>query len=170
MNVSGRYSHSLSDGRIQCDVCPRYCALHEGQRGFCFVRAREGDEIVLTTYGRSSGFCVDPIEKKPLNHFLPGSSVLSFGTAGCNLGCRFCQNWDISKSREMDTLADAASLEQIARAAAEMGCKSVAFTYNDLVVFLEYAIDAAQACRARGIKTVAVTAGYVCPEPRRELY
>lgn len=157
-----RYWHTLPDGRIQCDVCPRFCKLHPGQRGLCFVRARQGDELVLTTYGRSSGFCVDPIEKKPLNHFLPGTPVLSFGTAGCNLACRFCQNWDISKSREMDTLADAAAPEAIARAAVELGCRSVAFTYNDPVIFLEYAVDVAQACRALGIKTVAVTAGYMC--------
>ena len=170
MNVEGRYFHALPDGRVQCDVCPRYCALHEGQRGFCFVRARESDTIVLTTWGRSSGFCVDPIEKKPLNHFLPGTSVLSFGTAGCNLGCRFCQNWDMSKSREMDVLADAASPEQIARRAAELGCRSVAFTYNDPTIFLEYAVDVARACHERGIKTVAVTAGYICDAPRRELY
>jgi pyruvate formate lyase activating enzyme len=168
--IPTRYWHALPDGRVQCDVCPRACKLREGQRGLCFVRAREGDQIVLTTYGRSSGFCVDPIEKKPLNHFLPGSSVLSFGTAGCNLACRFCQNWDISKSREIDTLADAASPEAIAEAAHRLGCASVAFTYNDPVVFLEYAVDAADACRARGIKAVAVTAGYVCPEPRDELF
>ena len=170
MSHPGRYFSALPDGRIRCEVCPRYCALHEGQRGFCFVRAREGDGIVLTTYGRSSGFCVDPIEKKPLNHFLPGTPVLSFGTAGCNLGCRFCQNWDISKSREMDTLADAASPEHIARAAVRAGCKSVAYTYNDPVIFLEYAVDVAQACRAAGIRNVAVTAGYICAEPRRELF
>jgi pyruvate formate lyase activating enzyme len=162
--------HPLEDGRIQCDLCPRYCKLHEGQRGFCFVRACAQGEIVLTTYGRSSGFCVDPIEKKPLNHFFPGTSVLSFGTAGCNLGCRFCQNWDISKSREMDTLADSAQPEVIARAAKSLGCRSVAFTYNDPVVFHEYAIDVARACRAAGIHTVAVTAGEVCPEPRAEFY
>jgi pyruvate formate lyase activating enzyme len=164
------YWHRLDDGRIQCDVCPRACKLRAGQRGLCFVRAREGDAIVLTTYGRSSGFCVDPIEKKPLNHFLPGTSVLSFGTAGCNLSCRFCQNWDISKSREVDTLADAASPEAIARAAVELGCSSVAFTYNDPVIFLEYASDAADACRERGIKTVAVTAGYICPQPRADFF
>jgi len=166
----GRYWSMLPDGRVRCEVCPRYCSLHEGQRGFCFVRAREGDGIVLTTYGRSSGFCVDPIEKKPLNHFLPGTPVLSFGTAGCNLGCRFCQNWDISKSREMDTLADAASPEGIANAARRSGCKSVAYTYNDPVIFLEYAVDVAQACRALGLRNVAVTAGYICDEPRREMY
>src|SRR5439155_8650452 len=170
MNVPGRYFHSLSDGRVQCDVCPRFCALHEGQRGFCFVRAREGEQIALTTYGRSSGFCVDPIEKKPLNHFLPGTAVLSFGTAGCNLACRFCQNWDISKSREVDTLADAASPEQIAEAAVRLGCRSVAFTYNDPVIFMEYAMDVADACRERGLKVVASTAGYMNAGPRAEFY
>jgi pyruvate formate lyase activating enzyme len=168
--VSTRYWHPLDDGRIQCDVCPRNCRLHEGQRGMCFVRARQDDQVVLTSYGRSSGFCVDPIEKKPLNHFLPGSPVLSFGTAGCNLACRFCQNWDMSKSREMDTLMDAASPEGLAEAAERLGCRSVAFTYNDPVIFMEYAIDTAQACHERGIKSVAVTAGYICEEPRREFY
>jgi len=168
--VPGRYWHRLDDGRVQCDICPRECRLHEGQRGLCFVRAREGDGVVLTTYGRSSGFCVDPIEKKPLNHFLPGTPVLSFGTAGCNLACKFCQNWDISKSREVDTLADAAPPEKIAAAAHELGCRSVAFTYNDPVIFLEYAVDVASACRAAAIRTVAVTAGYICDEPRHELF
>ena len=169
-SVPTRYSHRLGDGRVQCDLCPRACRLREGQRGFCFVRACEGGEVVLTTYGRSSGFCVDPIEKKPLDHFLPGTAVLSFGTAGCNLACRFCQNWDISKSRETDTLADAASPEAIAGAAEARGCRSVGFTYNDPVIFLEYAVDTAEACAARGIKSVAVTAGYVCPEPRRDFF
>ncbi len=165
-----KYWQPLKDGRVQCDLCPRHCKLHEGQRGFCFVRMNQGGQIVLTTYGRSSGFCIDPIEKKPLHHFLPGTAVLSFGTAGCNLGCRFCQNWDISKSREMDTLADGAAPETIARAAEALGCRSVAFTYNDPVIFHEYAIDVARACHARGLRTVAVTAGYVCPEPRAEFY
>jgi pyruvate formate lyase activating enzyme len=168
--VPTRYWHRLEDGRIQCDLCPRLCKLHEGQRGFCFVRACQDGQVVLTTYGRSSGFCVDPVEKKPLYHFLPGTPVLSFGTAGCNLGCKFCQNWDISKSRELDTLADEASPETIATAAEALGCRSVAFTYNDPVIFHEYAIDVAAACRQRGIKTVAVTAGEVCAEPRAEFY
>ena len=168
--VPTKYWHQLDDGRVQCDVCPRNCRLHEGQRGLCFVRARQNDEIVLTTYGRSSGFCVDPIEKKPLNHYLPGTPVLSFGTAGCNLACRFCQNWDISKSREYDTLADQASPELIAQTAKELGCKSVAFTYNDPVIFMEYGIDVAQACHEQGIKAVAVTAGYMNPKPREEFY
>jgi len=165
-----RYWHKLEDGRIQCDLCPRACKLKEGQQGLCYVRAREADAIVLTTYGRSSGFCVDPIEKKPLNHFLPGTPVLSFGTAGCNLACKFCQNWDISKSREMDTLADQASPETIARAAKSLNCRSVAYTYNDPVIFLEYAADVAEACKAEGIKSVAVTAGYISPEPRIEFF
>ncbi|HSC01534.1 MAG TPA: AmmeMemoRadiSam system radical SAM enzyme, partial [Burkholderiaceae bacterium] len=156
-----RWWHRLEDGRIQCDLCPRDCRLHEGQWGLCFVRQRVGDAMVLTTYGRSSGFCIDPIEKKPLNHFLPGSAVFSFGTAGCNLACKFCQNWDISKSRERDRLMDRASPERIAEAARASGAASVAFTYNDPVIFLEYAVDVAQACRARGLKTVAVSAGYI---------
>ena len=169
--VPTRYWHRLEDGRSQCDLCPRFCRLRPGQRGLCFVRAANpAGEVVLTTYGRSSGFCVDPIEKKPLNHFLPGTPVLSFGTAGCNLACQFCQNWDISKSREWDRLNDAASPQAIARAARSLGCPSVAFTYNDPVIFLEYAVDVADACRAEGVHPVAVTAGYMTPEPRREFY
>src|SRR5215813_10634649 len=166
----GRWWHRLDDGRIQCDLCPRDCRLHEGQRGACFVRKREGDAMVLTTYGRSSGFCIDPIEKKPLNHFLPGTPVFSFGTAGCNLTCKFCQNWDISKAREIDRLNAQASPATIAAAARQLGCRSVAFTYNDPVIFLEYAVDVAEACHAVGVKTVAVTAGYMSPKPRAEFY
>jgi len=168
--VPARHWHALEDGRIQCDICPRACKLGEGQRGLCFVRARKDGRLVLTTYGRSSGFCIDPVEKKPLNQFLPGTPILSFGTAGCNLTCKFCQNWDISKSREADRLNDRATPETIAAAAARLGCRSVAFTYNDPVIFHEYAIDVADACRERGIKAVAVTAGYVCAEPRAEFY
>jgi pyruvate formate lyase activating enzyme len=162
--------HVLPDGRLQCDLCPRDCRLHEGQRGLCFVRRMEGGRMRLDTYGRSSGFCVDPIEKKPLNQFYPGSSVLSFGTAGCNLACKFCQNWDISKSTETDRLTDEASPEAIAAAALRLGCKSVAFTYNDPVIFAEYAMDIADACRARGVQAVAVTAGYMHEAPRRAFY
>jgi pyruvate formate lyase activating enzyme len=169
-SVPGRYWHRLDDGRVQCDVCPRECKLHEGQRGLCYVRAREGDQIVLTTYGRSSGFCLDPIEKKPLNHFLPGTAVLSFGTAGCNLTCKFCQNWDISKARADDRLQQSASPEAIAQAALESGARSVAFTYNDPVIFLEYAVDVAAACREVGVRTVAVTAGYIGGAARPEFF
>lgn len=165
-----RHWSEQRDGRIQCDVCPRRCTLQDGQRGLCFVRAREADQLVLTTYGRSSGYCVDPIEKKPLSHFLPGTPVLSFGTAGCNLTCKFCQNWSISKSREMDRLMDRAPPERIAEAAAELGCASVAYTYNDPVIFLEYATDTAVACREKGIQSVAVTAGYVTPEARNDFF
>jgi pyruvate formate lyase activating enzyme len=165
-----QYWRKLDDGRVQCEVCPRFCKLRNGQQGLCFVRACENDQIVLNTYGRSSGFCIDPIEKKPLNHFLPGTPVLSFGTAGCNLACKFCQNWDMSKSREMDKLADEASPRKLAQVAEETGCKSIAFTYNDPVIFLEYAVDVALAAGEKQIKSVAVTAGYVCPEPRAKFF
>lgn len=165
-----QYWHQLKDGRIQCDVCPRNCKLREGQQGLCFVRMNHENKIVLTSYGRSSGYCIDPIEKKPLNHFLPGSPVLSFGTAGCNLACKFCQNWDMSKSREMDTLADAAMPDKVARVAQQLNCKSVAFTYNDPVVFMEYSIDVAKACHALDIDAVAVSAGYINPDARGEFY
>jgi pyruvate formate lyase activating enzyme len=168
--VSGRYWHRLADGRIECDLCPRACRLREGQRGLCYVRGREADEMKLYSYGRSSGFCIDPIEKKPLNHFLPGTPVLSFGTAGCNLACKFCQNWDMSKSRHMDTLQDRAMPQDLARAAQRTGCRSIAFTYNDPVIFLEYAVDTAKACRAAGIRTVAVTAGYIGEAARAEFF
>jgi pyruvate formate lyase activating enzyme len=134
------------------------------------VRRRVADGMVLTTYGRSSGFCIDPVEKKPLNHFYPGTSILSFGTAGCNLACKFCQNWDISKSADMDRLMDQASPEAIAAAAARYGCNSVAFTYNDPVIFAEYAMDVADACRERGIRSVAVTAGYMGAAARKDFY
>jgi pyruvate formate lyase activating enzyme len=165
-----RWWHLTDDGHLQCDLCPRDCRLKDGQRGLCFVRQRQGDAMVLTTWGRSSGFCLDPVEKKPLNHFYPGSSVLSFGTAGCNLACKFCQNWDISKSRDMDRLMDAATPTMIAQAAQAYGADSVAYTYNDPVVFAEYALDTAAACRAVGVKNIAVTGGFIHPEPARELF
>jgi pyruvate formate lyase activating enzyme len=168
--VPGRYWHRLEDGRLQCDLCPRFCKLRDQQRGMCFVRARDGAEVVLTSYGRSSGFCIDPIEKKPLNHFLPGTPVLSFGTAGCNLSCKFCQNWDISKSREFDRMQAEASPDGIARTAKETGCRSVAYTYNDPVIFLEYAVDVAAACHERGIRNVSVTSGYITAAARDEFF
>jgi len=168
--TSGRYWSRLDDGRVLCELCPRYCRLREGQRGFCFVRRAVNGSIELTTYGRTSGFCIDPIEKKPLNHFLPGTPVLSFGTAGCNLSCRFCQNWSLSTSRETDSLAEAASPEAIARAAEAAGCRSVAFTYNDPVIFLEFAVDVALACHQQGVATVVVTAGEINPAPAKEFF
>jgi len=168
--VTTRYWHRLDDGRVQCDLCPRFCKLKAGQQGLCFVRANQNNQIVMTSYGLSSGFCIDPIEKKPLNHFLPGTPVLSFGTAGCNLSCKFCQNWDMSKSRERQTLAAKAGPQTIAEQAQAHDCRSVAFTYNDPVIFHEYAIDVAAACRELGIKSVAVSAGYICAEPRVEFF
>ncbi len=166
----GRFWHQIDNDRILCDLCPRKCSLKKGQRGFCFVRKNIDGRMALTTYGRSSGFCIDPIEKKPLNHFYPGTSVLSFGTAGCNLGCKFCQNWSISKSREFDSLTQMATAQMIVNGAKKHGCRSVAFTYNDPVIFAEYAIDVARECRRQGIKTVAVTAGYISSSARREFF
>jgi pyruvate formate lyase activating enzyme len=168
--IPGRWWKPQEDGRILCDLCPRYCRLADGQRGFCYVRQNLGGQMMLTTYGRASGFCLDPVEKKPLNHFYPGTSILSFGTAGCNLGCRFCQNWDISKARQDDRLNDFASPEAIADAAVAAGARSVAFTYNDPVIFAEYAMDTARACRERGVAAVAVTAGYITEAARREFF
>ncbi|MCG8351315.1 MAG: AmmeMemoRadiSam system radical SAM enzyme [Chloroflexales bacterium] len=168
--VAGSWWRQTADGRIQCDLCPRACKLREGQRGFCFIRQVRNGIMVLSSYGRASGFCVDPIEKKPLNHFYPGTSVLSFGMAGCNLGCKFCQNWDISKAQEMDRLVSWALPDEIAEAAVRAGCHSVAFTYNDPVIFAEYAIDCAHAAHARGLKTVVVSAGYITAMARPEFY
>jgi pyruvate formate lyase activating enzyme len=170
MVQAARWWHTADNGKVVCTLCPRECHIPEGSRGFCFVRANEGGKLVLTTYGRSSGFCIDPIEKKPLNHFLPGTAVLSFGTAGCNLGCKFCQNWDISKSREIDTLSHQAGPEAIVAAAKRTGCRSLAYTYNDPVIWAEYAIDIAKVARREGIKNVAVTAGYMQPGARAEFY
>ena len=170
MSHLARYWHRVDDGRVQCDVCPRECRLRDGQRGFCFVRAREGDDLVLTTYGRSSGFCIDPVEKKPLNHFHPGTSVLSFGTAGCNIGCKFCQNWDISKARDLDRIQEDASPAAIAATARSYGCRSVAVTYNDPTIFVEYAVDTATACHDLGLATITVTAGYIQGSARHDLY
>jgi len=169
-NFATQYWHAIDEKKVQCDLCPRFCQMSEGQRGFCFIRQNDNHQVVLTSYGRSSGFAIDPIEKKPLNHFYPGSKILSFGTAGCNLNCKFCQNWDMSKSREMDKLSSIATPQQIALYAQQHQCKSVAYTYNDPIIFLEYAYDTALACKELDIKSVAVTAGYICPEPREKFF
>ena len=206
--VRTKYWQTLDDGRVQCDVCPRHCRLRDGQRGLCWVRGNHQGEIVLSSWGQASGFCIDPVEKKPLNHFLPGTPILSFGQQGCNLTCRFCQNWSISKAGKQTPLVgnvdymldaivkdgrgkdirlkrpptqkDVRSVnvldeqlvrpEMIAAAAKATGCKSVAYTYNDPVIFHEYAIEIADACREQDIKSVAVSAGYMCAEPRAEFY
>lgn len=170
MSFTARYWKKLDNGEVECNLCPRKCKIKEGQRGLCFVRKCEDGKLILDTYGKSSGFCIDPIEKKPLNHFLPNTSILSFGTAGCNLTCKFCQNWDISKAKETDRLNNIASPKDIAEMAKKAGCHSVAFTYNEPVIFLEYAVDTAKECHKLGIKTVAVTAGYIQPEPCREFF
>jgi pyruvate formate lyase activating enzyme len=168
--VPSRFYRQEADGRVLCELCPRGCSLREGQRGVCFVRACRDGRVVLTSYGRSTGFCIDPIEKKPLFHFLPGTPVLSFGTAGCNLTCKFCQNWETSRARDVERMSEIASPDAIAEVAVRSGCRSVAMTYNDPVVFFEYAVDVADACRQRGLHTVAVTAGYMMSAPREEFY
>ena len=164
------YWHLTSDGKIECDLCPRACKLKEGQRGKCFVRQCHGNSMVLTTYGRSSGFCIDPIEKKPLNHYYPGTPILSFGTAGCNLSCKFCQNWDISRSKEFDRLSDQATPKAIAQSAKDWECSGVALTYNDPVIFLEYGRDVALACHELDVNVVAVTNGYIWQQARMDFF
>jgi pyruvate formate lyase activating enzyme len=168
--LGGWWHDSSDNSRIICDLCPRSCALRPGDRGFCFVRENRDGQMFSTTYGRSTGFCVDPIEKKPLNQFYPGTAVLSFGTAGCNLGCNFCQNWTMSRSRNVEAACDTADPETIAAAAVQLNCRSVAFTYNDPIIWAEYAIGTAKACRSAGIKTVAVTSGYITAVAREAFY
>lgn len=165
-----RWWRRLADGRVRCELCPRGCRLRDGQDGFCGSRGNRAGTMRLVAHGRTSGFAVDPIEKKPLAHFLPGSRVLSFGTVGCNLACRFCQNWRITRARAEALGAEAVSPEWVAAAAGRGRCASVAFTYNDPVVFAEFALEVVAACRANGVRTVAVTAGYMCPETRREFF
>jgi pyruvate formate lyase activating enzyme len=170
MAYPARWWRREDDGKLLCTLCPRFCRLNEGQAGFCFIRKRENDEIVSLGYGKTTGFAVDPVEKKPLNHFLPGTPILSFGTAGCNLGCKFCQNWDISKARLDDKRSADVTPEQVIDLAERQRCPSVAMTYNDPVIWAEYAIDIAKVARARGLRSVLVTAGYVTAEARPELY
>lgn len=165
-----QYQNTLNDNVVQCTICPRNCKLAEGQKGFCQIRQNIQGNVVLTSYGYNTGLSVDPIEKKPLYHFYPGSKVLSFGTLGCNMGCQFCQNWHISKSKEDPKKLNFTEPEKIAVLAQKLGCKSVAFTYNDPIIFFEYAIDTAKICHEMDIKTVAVTAGYISPEPRKEFF
>ncbi len=164
-----KYQSILKD-KVQCEICPRRCKLSEGQTGFCYVRKNVKNNIVLETYGYNTGLAIDPIEKKPLYHFLPGSKVLSFGTFGCNMGCLFCQNYKTTKVKYPVNECYKVSPEQITELAKTHGCKSVAFTYNDPVIFFEYALDTAKLCREEGIKTVAVTAGYINNEPAKEFF
>jgi len=165
-----RYFEREPGGRLRCTLCPRDCRLSEGQAGFCYIRQNVGGAMVSLGYGRSTGFACDPIEKKPLNHFHPGTQVLSFGTAGCNLGCRFCQNWDISKARITDRRSEEYTPRQVVDLAIETGCPSIAFTYNDPIIWAEFAIDVAREAHARGLATVFVTSGYVSPKAREEIF
>jgi len=165
---TARYWHMREDGLIECTLCPRHCRIAEGKHGACFVRQRTGNELIAAAYGRICGLAVDPIEKKPLYHFLPGSSALSFGTVGCNLTCSFCQNWHLSRATVLE--GSRITPEEIVAAAVRSGCESVAFTYNEPVIFLEFAVDTAKVCHAHGLKTVAVTNGWIEPEPRKEFY
>ena len=165
-----RFFEREADGRLRCTLCPRDCLLGEGQAGFCSVRENRGGEMVLLAYGKSTGFAVDPIEKKPLYHFLPGTEVLSFGTVGCNLGCRFCQNWNISKAKASGRGMESHTPEQVVDLAVSAGCPSIAFTYNDPIIWAEWAIDVAREARRRGIRTVFVTSGYVEEKAREEIF
>jgi pyruvate formate lyase activating enzyme len=155
---------------MYCDLCPRQCELTENVTGFCGVRSVKDGKTVLTTYGRSTGFAVDPIEKKPLYHFYPGSQVLSFGSIGCNLACRFCQNAATSMSHDFTPLQTSATPEEIVRLAKEHDCRSVAFTYNEPIIWAEYAEDVAAACRQAGMKTVAVSNGFISESRRAEFF
>ena len=165
-----KYQNILTNDKAQCVICPRNCILYEGQSGFCSVRTNVGNNIVLTSYGRNTGLAIDPVEKKPLYQFYPGTAVLSFGTTGCNMGCRFCQNWKTTKTKIDTALLNRTSPQEIVQIAEKYNCKSVAFTYNDPVIFFEYAIDTAKLCRRRGIKTIAVTSGFINDEPAREFF
>lgn len=168
--IARYWDKSEGENVIKCSLCPRHCVIAEGQRGLCFGRKNINGNLVLTTYGKTSGLAIDPVEKKPLNHFLPGSSVLSFGTIGCNLTCSFCQNSNISKTQEMERLQAHVKPNEIAEIAWKNGCASVAFTYNEPIIFLEYAVDTAKKCHDKGIKAVAVTAGYIEREARKEFF
>lgn len=164
-----KYWHQLPDGRLQCDLCPRNCKLQKGQRGFCYVRGVENGEVVLHAYGRTTGLAVDPIEKKPLYHFYPGTPVLSFGTIGCNLACKFCQNAHISRCTDTNAMYET-SVEQIVGTAESKGTQHIAFTYNEPVVFLEFARDVAELAHSRELNTVAVTAGYISEQARSDFF
>lgn len=165
-----KWQRPLSDGRVACELCPRACLLSEGQVGACRVRRVQGGELIADTFARGVGFAVDPVEKKPVYHFYPGSSVFSFGTPGCNLACVFCQNWGMSRGTPDPNAPALATPEVIASKALSLHCKSVAFTYNDPTIWAEYAIATAEACHDVGLQTIAVSAGYISPEPRREFY
>ena len=161
---------TIIDNKVQCEICPRKCNIAINHSGYCYVRKNLNGQIVLDTYGYNTGLAIDPVEKKPMYHFYPGSKALSFGTFGCNMGCLFCQNSNITKVNIPIEQCQPAAPEQIVKTAKAYKCDSVAFTYNDPIVFFEYAIETAKLCRKSGIKTIAVTSGYMNPEPAKEFF
>lgn len=164
------WQESLPEKKVRCRLCPRHCEIGPGQRGFCFGRMNRDGKLFLSVYGKSTGFAIDPVEKKPLHQFLPGSSTLSFGTIGCNLNCLFCQNSHISRGTKLELLTEEGSPRQIVKGAEDYSCQSVSFTYNEPIVFSEYAMDAADKCHEKGLKTIAVTAGYIEPLPAKDFF
>jgi pyruvate formate lyase activating enzyme len=157
-------------GRVHCYLCPRHCHIHAGQAGFCFIRVNRGGKLYSLGYGSPAALQIDPIEKKPLSHFLPGSRVFSMGTAGCNMGCFFCQNWDISKSRQDQVRSQRVAPEDVPLLAMEHGCESIAFTYNEPTIWGEYVIDICRAAKDHGLKTVMVSNGYITREAFHDIY
>jgi pyruvate formate lyase activating enzyme len=170
MDVIAKWWEPTEKGKIKCTLCPRYCNIGPGQHGFCFIRQNKNDQLITTGYGHPTGFAIDPIEKKPLSHFLPGTNILSFGTAGCNLGCKFCQNWTMSKARLDDLQAHSVSPEGVVALAKKHATPSIAYTYNDPTIFAEYVIDISKIAHDEGIRSVMVTAGYIDKEARKDVY
>ncbi|UCH66023.1 MAG: AmmeMemoRadiSam system radical SAM enzyme [Ignavibacterium sp.] len=168
--IEAKWWELADNEKLLCKLCPRYCMIGEGQPGFCYIRQNHGGKLYTLGYARPTGFAVDPIEKKPLNHFLPGTSILSFGTAGCNLGCKFCQNWSISKAKLDDTNALTAQPEDVIALAKKYSSPSIAYTYNDPTIFGEYVIDISKLGREEGLKSVMVTAGYIDKEACKDVY
>jgi pyruvate formate lyase activating enzyme len=165
-----KWWEKTDSGKILCTLCPRYCKIGEGKRGFCFIRQNIDGKLYSTGYGHPVGFAIDPVEKKPLNHFLPGTGILSFGTAGCNLGCKFCQNWESSKAKSDEISSTTASPGEVVELAKRYKVPSIAYTYNDPTIYGEYVEDISKIAREEGLKNVMVTAGYIDKNAREEVY
>jgi pyruvate formate lyase activating enzyme len=165
-----RWWETEPNGKVHCYLCPRHCHIGEGQAGFCFIRANEGGKLYSLGYAHPAALQIDPIEKKPLNHFLPGTRVFSMGTAGCNMGCFFCQNWDISKSRSDQVHSSHMPPEDVVQLAIRSGCPSIAFTYNEPTIWGEYVIDICAAAKEYGINTVMVSNGYITYDSFHDIY
>jgi pyruvate formate lyase activating enzyme len=166
----GRWWEPMENGKLHCYLCPRHCHIGEGQTGFCFIRKVENGRLLQLGYGRPAAIQIDPVEKKPLNHFFPGTKIFSMGTAGCNMGCFFCQNWDISKAKSDQVNAADLSPEQVVTLAQQYGCPHLAFTYNEPTIWGEYVIDIARVAHDYGLNTVMVTNGYVTREAFFDIY